>query len=579
MRAELHIERCLRVLARHEHRPVSWRWSAHRDHLALELDGNLRLRFSPKAERSWFATPSLAVALQGTPSAEQRSLLDNLRTLLMRTSAQELEWELPQPPPSIGPDAAVQPTVDEAFTERLAERLHWASFMAFQAAITEDLYPAVTHLGVPAGLDELVDAWRHTGEAIRSGRAPRKLGLYVHVPFCTVACTFCYCSKTDEFQRHTVERYVDRLLEESALFSEPLAGIDITSVYFGGGTPSLLTPKAMRRMFAGLYEHWSVPAGTQVIYEGNPDSLSERKIEVLASEGRVTRLTIGVQTLDDEVQRLVRRHNKPEHVADAIRHAREHGIPHVNCDLMAGLPGQTVASFERDVAFLLSCEPDSIHLNAYRPLPSVLLAKGGEPPEELALRQEMLERAEGMLREHGHAAALGQGRRKTASAANLQEYDLRRQNSSLVGLGVPARSHAFGQAFYLPEFSGFDPVRQDQPLTERRWRALWGDEVEEQHKYLVSNLRTGFSRQEFRDLFGEDVLERHGERLDILQRLGRVVVDEEEVHTFTRNHVDDMVHRSLLYSPAVEARFREVWGDRYDPDEDYVSALGTLIAD
>ena len=112
-----------------------------------------------------------------------------------------------------------------------------------------------------------------------------------------------------------------------------------STVYFGGGTPSLLTPPAMRQMFEVLYGAFDVPRGTQVIFEGNPDSLSDKKIAVLAKQGRVTRLTIGVQTLDDEVQAQVKRFNKPEHVSDAVRSARAHGIAHVNCDLMAGLPG------------------------------------------------------------------------------------------------------------------------------------------------------------------------------------------------------------------------------------------------
>jgi len=355
-------------------------------------------------------------------------------------------------------------------------------------------------------------------------------------------------------------------------------GIPFTSVYFGGGTPSLLTPPAMRRMFEVLYRSFQVPTGTQIIYEGNPDSLSEHKIAVLAEHGRVSRLTIGVQTLDDAVQARVKRFNKPSHVSDAVVAARKHGIAHVNCDLMAGLPEQTLQSFQEDLRFLLSLEPDSVHLNGFRPLPRTRLGPSAMSPERIVLRDEMLTWGTTALSEAGHGSDLGQGPRRTRNAANIQEYDLRRQNSSLLGLGFPARAHSFGSHYYLPDVAeGFDPSLRREIGGERRWRAIRADGAEEQHKYLVSNLRTGFTRAEFHALFDMDPIAAAPEGFAALEALGVVHLGDSEISCAVETAADDLTYRTFLYSPAMMDRARTVWGPVYDRGTDYAAQLAQLV--
>jgi hypothetical protein len=291
------------------------------------------------------------------------------------------------------PPGPARPPLEDAAAARTetGEALRFAAFVALHVTMSEDLYPHVTPLGVPTPFDEIADGWRRA-LARRAVHGPDKLGLYVHVPFCTVACTFCYCAKTDRFSRDMVSRYTDNLLAEAATFAPLFVGQRFTSVYFGGGTPSLLPAPAMRALFGALYEHFDVPPGTQVIYEGNPDSLDERKIQTMAEVGRVNRLTIGLQTLDDEVQRLVRRQNKPEQVEAAVRAARAANIAHVNIDLMTGLPGQTEESFARDLDFVVALSPDSVHVNAFRPVPRVgFVREGGAFDDADAARRDRMQ--------------------------------------------------------------------------------------------------------------------------------------------------------------------------------------------
>jgi len=464
--------------------------------------------------------------------------------------------------------------------EALADELHWGEFLAYRSTITEDLYPHVQPLGQTVDHEDIRKGWKETVRRIADGTAPSLLGLYLHIPFCTVACSFCYCAKTDKFDRDNMESYLKNLHAEIDGFKDIFTDSTFTSVYFGGGTPSLLTPPAMRELFTTLYGAFHVPDGTQVIFEGNPDSLSPKKVEILGNEGKVSRLTIGVQTLDDKVQALVRRFNKPEHVRSAIQSARDSGIKHVNCDLMAGMPEQTMESFQKDVHFLLELDPDSIHLNGYRPLPRTQLASSSESlnQDQIKLRDDMLEWATEELSNAGHSSGMGQVPRRTRNAANIQEYDLRRQNSSLLGLGFPARSHSFGGHYYSPDASdGFDPSLQRDLKGGRKWHAISVDDKEERHKYLVSNLRTGFTLAEFRTLFGMDAVDAAPKAFEKLGRLGVVHVGDKEVHCKTDTAIDDLVYRTFFYSEGQHARAREVWGPDYDRNVDYRAKLTELV--
>jgi coproporphyrinogen III oxidase-like Fe-S oxidoreductase len=592
--AERWFNKFCKVYARHDHSIEDWRVESHCNGVlvTLVLDrGDVTLLVHRKGTNSFYAEiPSLAISifsdeddcvpkLPGNAELVIRQFLNVLR------KADKGNLVIPAPSTAGGqgrPIAMVKPDSPQALATRsvLADKLHWGSFLAWKALVTEDLYPHVGPLGELVSDEEIREGWVNTVARMHAGTAPQKLGLYVHVPFCTVACSFCFCRKTDRFNRAGFDTYLDQLNAETENWAEIFKSVSFTSMYFGGGTPSLLSPPAMSRLFSTLFENFDVPKGTQIIYEGNPDSLSARKIEVLATEGHVTRLTIGVQTLDDKVQELVRRFNRPDQVRDAISAARAYGIEHVNCDLMAGLPEQTMSSFQKDLEYLVSLEPDSVHVNGFRPLPVTRLAKDGSvmEPETVILRDEMLKWAQQYLSENGHTSnEMGQSPRRTRNAANIQEYDLRRQNSSLLGLGFPARAHSFAGHYYSPDADqGFDPSLSRELSGKRVWRAVRSSDREEIHKYLVSNLRTGFTPTEFRSLFNCDPQDIAREPLNQLVDLGVLHVGKDELYCDSGDHSQNLIYRTFLMSPEHLARAREVWGAEYDRDLDYKARIRVL---
>lgn len=482
---------------------------------------------------------------------------------------------------SRSPDAAALTHWQDGHAQH-EELLHQCSFLALQSTIHEDLYPHCLALGEPISEADIQESWRVTSKRILAGTAPKKLGLYIHIPFCTVECSFCYCGKTEDFNRSTSESYFEALLDEMRTYGALVEGNVVTSVYVGGGTPSLLPPPAMRRFFETLYSHFDVPEGTQVIFEGNPDSLKPDKVEILGTLGRVSRLTIGVQTLDPEVQKYVRRYNRPEDIRAAIEAARRVGIPHVNFDCIAGLDGQTLASWQHDVEFLLSLQPDTLHMNGFKPLPRTRYAKKGRvlDADQVRLRDEMLAWGTERLEQEGFGWHMGQTPRRTLNAANLQVYDLRTQNSSLIGMGFPARAHSFGGFYYtrdVGQLSIGQGVRREIAEGRRYW-GVPGDDTEEMHKYIVTNIRGDFERSEFRALFGQDAVEAMPDVFSTYRELGMVDITDTHVRFHAGDAVQAKIYRYIAASQAAWKRAWDKWGHEYDRGTDYTSQMHYLMS-
>jgi coproporphyrinogen III oxidase-like Fe-S oxidoreductase len=577
------LERVCTVFARHA--PVrSWRLEPRHDDLLLTFEMGLapvalviRARDDGPA---WARTRSfsLAIATDSGPGLDPgiERELRAFQALLERADPGGLSIPRTQADEAVGRwRGRDRPEAERAHREH-ADELHFAAYVAWRALTSEDLYPHVRALGDITSETTILDGWGRTLDRVHAGTAPAKVGLYVHIPFCAVACTFCYCGKTDRFNRGGFDAYIERLISEMELFGPRFSGTPLTSVYFGGGTPSLLSPAALERVFTTMHRSFEIPEGTQVIFEGNPDSLSEKKIEILAKVGRVTRLTIGVQSLDAETQKRARRFNKPEEVAAAVSAAKKHGIDHVNVDLMAGLDGQSFQSFVDDLELVLSLEPNSIHLNGFRPQPWTKFATGGQvmSDEQIRLRDEMMtwgtERLQG-----GGFSHIDQGLGTTANAANLQDYDLRKSNGSLLGLGNPARSHSFSGHYYEPEVErgDIDAALARDREGGRRLIAVPVDDEGERHRYLVHNLHTGFALSEFRQLWGLAPWDVAPDGWRALERLGVVHVAGDRVVTDCGEHADMLVYRVFLYSRDVAERVQRAWGGEFDRSDDYAARL------
>jgi oxygen-independent coproporphyrinogen-3 oxidase len=187
------------------------------------------------------------------------------------------------------------------------------------------------------------------------------LGLYLHIPFCRKRCKFCYFKVFTDKNGDQVERYQAALAREIELVSRvpAMGGRPFRFVYFGGGTPSFLSEKQLRRLVDRLQANIRWDKAEEVTFECEPGTLSEPKVHALRELG-VTRLSLGVEHFDDEILRENGRAHESGEIYRAWPWIRAAGFPNVNIDLIAGMVGETDDKWRETVRRALELEPDSV---------------------------------------------------------------------------------------------------------------------------------------------------------------------------------------------------------------------------
>lgn len=193
-----------------------------------------------------------------------------------------------------------------------------------------------------------------------------RFGLYVHVPFCARRCGYCAFNTyavegTDPAARY--RRYLEGVRAELELASVALADAPaVTSIYLGGGTPTLLGGPALASILAAVRSRLRLAPDVEVSVEANPEAVDQRLLDQLAGCG-VDRMSFGLQSADPSVLELLDRRHRPERALAAVAEARRAGIRSVSLDLIAGTPGESDSSWQATVEAALSAQPD--HLSVY----------------------------------------------------------------------------------------------------------------------------------------------------------------------------------------------------------------------
>jgi oxygen-independent coproporphyrinogen III oxidase len=182
-------------------------------------------------------------------------------------------------------------------------------------------------------------------------------GVYVHVPFCARLCPYCDFDTQDR-DLHLIGPYADTLVREVTL-APRLRG---HSLFFGGGTPSVLRPDQLARIVAACRERFDLSEDREVTVECNPNNVREGRMAAYRAAG-VNRVSLGVQSLDDEMLRLLGRQHTAATVRTAVGAARAAGVQNLSIDLMYGLPGQALRDWDHTLDIALDLRPE--HISSY----------------------------------------------------------------------------------------------------------------------------------------------------------------------------------------------------------------------
>lgn len=213
------------------------------------------------------------------------------------------------------------------------------------------------------------------------------IGIYIHVPFCIKRCTYCAFYSTTQGKKER-GAFVRALIQE--MKARP-SHRPISTLYFGGGTPSQLDTEELQEVFQALHVLYNIEEGAEITFEANPDDLTPELAALLVHLG-VNRVSLGVQSFDDAMLRTLNRRHDAQQAQHAVELLHQAGIHNVSIDLIYGLPGQTYEAWEKDIQMALSLDIQHLSSYALSYEPGTVLyqkrklGKVKEADEELSLR-------------------------------------------------------------------------------------------------------------------------------------------------------------------------------------------------
>ncbi len=281
-----------------------------------------------------------------------------------------------------------------------------------------------------------------------NGPDPARAGLYVHVPFCLTRCGYCDFN-TYAGLDHLAPSYVDALRREASMLAGEWAGVPFTSVFFGGGTPTTLTPAQLVNLLDHLRCAYRIDDEAEVTVESNPDTVDGPYLWALRRAG-VTRVSFGVQSFDPEVLVALERVHAPASARAAFEAARDAGFRDVNVDLIYGANGETLPSWERTLDEALALQPEHVSAYALTVEPATALGRkvgaGLVPAPDPDLQADMYELACRTLGAAGyeHYEVSNWARPGRRCVHNLGYWEGR----PYLGLGAGAHSYRDGRRWW-----------------------------------------------------------------------------------------------------------------------------------
>jgi oxygen-independent coproporphyrinogen-3 oxidase len=283
------------------------------------------------------------------------------------------------------------------------------------------------------------------------GGAATPLSIYVHIPFCESVCYYCACNKVITKHHERAAEYIEALRTEIALIVEQLgSGQAVSQLHFGGGSPTFLSDDELDSLLSSLQSSFRFVPGGEYSIEIDPRTVDAGRLKRLAAMG-FNRLSFGVQDFDPQVQQAVHRVQPFAQVAELMDAARAEGFESINMDLIYGLPKQSLESFQRTLAQVVSLKPDRIALYAYAHLPQRFKPQRRIDASALPKAEDkigMLSMAIDTFGAGGydyigmdhfalHRDTLSVARRQGRLHRNFQGYSTH-PDSDLIGLGVSA---------------------------------------------------------------------------------------------------------------------------------------------
>ena len=357
--------------------------------------------------------------------------------------------------------------------------------------------------------------------------------LYIHIPFCATKCFYCDFN-TYSFHKEQSDAYLKALQMEMNAYAS--MGASLQTVFIGGGTPSILSPNSLRKMFTSLQRNFQIEAGAEFTIECNPGTVDAEKLAIMR-DCDVNRLSFGVQAMDDSILQRIGRIHSVNDILNSYQMAREYNFDNINLDLIFALPEQTLDQWQYSLDKVIDLEPE--HISAY----NLTVEEGTKfydwwnagklalPNNEIEadmyqLSIEKLTQAGYFHYEISNFAKLG-----CEVKHHLTYWD----NEPYIGLGAGASGYIDGCRYTnvrgIPEYIG-QVGQAEKPIVYRE--SLIG--IQARAETIVLGLRKleGICFDRYQKLFGQPITEEFGQTIDRLTELGLVETSKDHLRLTER---------------------------------------------
>ena len=366
------------------------------------------------------------------------------------------------------------------------------------------------------------------------------ISIYLHIPFCSVRCSYCAFNTYTDLAR-LIPAYIDAICKDLAYAAETCSGKRVQTIYFGGGTPSLLTALQFEKILQQLSRRFRIEDDVETTLEANPDDLNEGYLSELHSLG-FNRLSIGMQSANATILQMFDRQHDLGAVEAAVRDARHAKFDNINLDVIFGSPGETLADWKGTVDAILRFSPD--HVSMYG-----LELKGG------TRLREQVDAGELPRPDDDDFADMYEYASATLSAAGFEQYEISnwcrpgkesRHNlqywRNLEYLGVGAGAHGFSGGYryltiasperYIAALQCGRASRSPAALSPAVAKTTLVREADDLYETIMMGMRLtkeGINRARFRRRFGSDILELFPEPVERMSAAGLLKVSPERI--------------------------------------------------
>ena len=375
-----------------------------------------------------------------------------------------------------------------------------------------------------------------------------KSGLYVHFPFCVSRCAFCKYYSELMTDNNQLDRFLSAFAKEISMYGINFKERKMENLFLGGGTPTLLDCSRMEKLFSVLYNNFTFRKDAQKTIEGTPESLTLDKIKLYKEFG-VNRISIGLQSSNNDVLKKIGRMHTVKDVFKAFDLARKGGIEHIGTELIWGLPGETLESYKKTIRDLINLSPDFIE--------GYLLTEGGRVkirryyPEGVSL-DDVIKMTKETLASSGYriyysSNFLGFIKNGVSriKAMNQNTDGLYSYYSDVLGIGTGANSHFRNYTYHIvSDFKSYNKYLSNGYFPSLRGMNISEDDYRRHYIILQIGFYRLVNKNRYKELFGAEFYHDFPKEIEFLKKKKIITEHEDSYRWHLGEH--EMGHKSFF---------------------------------